>query len=84
MYYITVLDPKAIIDENGNYKSSHYFLAFDWNSGTRFWAPWYMEFFKDKEEVERVLNDAKKYNYFRDEQSKTIDINSIEIKEFKD
>lgn len=84
MYYITAIDPEATMDDNGNYVAKRVYLAFDIHSGTRYWSLWYLEFFKNKEEATDVINDMKKNDYYRDEVSDGIDINSIEIKEFKE
>ena len=83
MYYITALDPKATIDENGNYKSSRYFLAHDYQGlfHSSWWSP-YDIVLLTKEEAEEYIKNMKKCNYYRDEVSENIDINTIEIKEF--
>lgn len=84
MYYITCIEPTGIINENGQEKVIRYFLAHDYQGlfHSCWWSPYDMTLLT-KEEAEKHIENMKKCNYYREEISENIDINTIEIREFK-
>ena len=84
MYYITCIEPRGIVDENGRKKVIRYFLAHDYQGlfHSCWWSPYDMVLLT-KEEAEERIKNMKKCGYYHDEMSRHIDINTIEVREFK-